>query len=197
MRNALQRQLSTTAWQILGALIALGIFVAGATLWGNHIEHRIDRAQRVGVADHRALNRLATAIGERESNTPTGGDASQSPSTATQQPAPASPAHHGTSGGSPAGGHHGSGSSPGPTGSPAGGESPDQEPVPGSSLTSSSSTTSTTTTETTTEQPSHPVLEDAGAALQHVGESLGNSTEGLTHSVEGTGALDCALSPQC
>lgn len=190
MRNALQRQLSTSGLQLVGALFGLCLLLGAAVLWGNHIEHRLDHADEAHVNDHRAIARLQVAVGERRAvhavNRPaapptasTGHRRGPGRETAAADPdgPSVSPAahhpspHHPASEGQPTPAEPPSSSSPGPiastspTGSPAG--SGDNEA-------------------SASAEPQHPILSVAGDTLEAVGGVVTETGSTVNGTVKGT-----------
>lgn len=124
---------------------------------------------------------------------PQGGDASQSPTSAAQQPTPAtSPAQGGVhSTPAPHNGGGDQGLAPdGSTHSPAG--EPTAAAAAPSESTSNSATSTTTTESTVTmvEEPARPVREAAGGLVEEVGEAVGGASESVN------GVL-CTLTASC
>lgn len=59
----MRRELREWGWMALGFSACLFIAGMGVVLWGNHIEHRIDRVVIERRHDHRALRRVTVALG--------------------------------------------------------------------------------------------------------------------------------------
>lgn len=60
----MRRELREWGWMALGFSACLLIAGIGVVVWGNHIEHRIDRVVIERHRDHRALRRVTAALGD-------------------------------------------------------------------------------------------------------------------------------------
>lgn len=103
---------------LIGFLAMAVVFTASFIVWGNHIEHRIDRIDRIVI--HRKQRHRREVVAGSGHSSPLG------------QPAPVQPAHHGN-GALPHHGHHTSkppAPAPAPTSPPAAASAPRPSPLP-------------------------------------------------------------------
>lgn len=202
MKTALQRQLVTTGWHLLGGAIALLLLFIGVGIWGSHIEDRIDKGEAAHVSDHRAIGRISQALhhahialpARQETSSSGGGEALQpGGSSGHQQPGPSS-GGQGKSGhdGGHSGGHS-QGQNPGSK-SPA--PTPEANPAPAARDTGADITTPTTPAE---EHADHPLPATVEATGKAAGEVVGQSGGAVQGTVEGAGAAVCrvAATPGC
>lgn len=118
----MKRELREWGWMAVGFSACLLIAGIGAVIWGNHIEHRIDRVVIGRHHDHRELRRVTAELGgarqvQADSKHVEGSELGQPASSAPATDEPPGPAAEHVGAGQ---GHPGSGEPSKPTPAPAG-----------------------------------------------------------------------------